>query len=509
MRRSKNMLNKNEDYSSNLFSWYLHINNYIFKPLRWQKPLFKIIQYALTGRCSNVMVSVPPQHGKTVLLSEAFASYFMVNNPDESVILTAYSQQRATKYGLRIRDIINRYSNFTMFKPKLSQDQQSKSDFELGYPYKGRLLAAGAHGAIMGNPANLIIIDDPIKELKDAGSPTMQDNLEEWYTGSINSRLRKRSDGKPPIVIILAQRLNVRDLQGILMEKGLYIDGKEALQRLDNGETIEHKRWVNLNFPAICDDEDEDLIGRKVGEPLWPEHKNINDLKYDRELMGNYRFNTIMQGKPVKLEGAIFHRANFYNEDGTLNCLVPEGLVYPFLPKVRCWDLAARFRAVDLDGADEVSGVLTSYDPKTDCLYVYDLVNGKYTASNLLRTIKSTIKEDGYDIITNIEQEGGSQSVLFITQLSELLSNYSIIHHKPTGDKAYRTLELQRYCDFNKIKFVVNENTNKNWIYKTVEQLISFDGGESNAKLKKHDDIVDSLSASANYWLLRRGRPEV
>ena len=503
------MLNKTADYASNLFSWYLHINNYIFKPLRWQRPLFKAVQYALAGRCSNVMVSVPPQHGKTVFLSEAFTSYFLVNNPDESVILTAYSQQRATKYGLRVRDIINRYSSYTMFKPKLSQDQQSKADFELGYPYKGRLLAAGAHGAIMGNPANLIVIDDPIKELKDAGSPTMQDNLEEWYSGSINSRLRKRTDGKPPIVIILAQRLNTRDLQGILMEKGNYIDGKEALARLDNGETIKHKTWVNLNFPAICDDPDTDLLGRKMGEPLWAEHKNLEDLKYDRELMGNYRFNTIMQGKPVKLEGAIFKRHNFYNEDGTLNCLVPESLVYEHLPKVRCWDLAARFKSVDLDGADEVSGILTSHDPKTDNLYIFDIVNGKYTATRLLHEIKRTIHDDGFNIVTNIEQEGGSHSVLFITQLSEELDQYNIIHHKPIGDKAYRTLELQRYCDFNKLKFVVNEHENKNWIYKVVEQLISFDGSDSDASKGKHDDIVDSLSASANYWLLEHNKPSL
>ena len=160
-----------------------------------------------------------------------------------------------------------------------------------------------------------------------------------------------------------------------------------------------------------------------------------------------------------------------------------------------------------MDGADEVSGILTSHDPKTDNLYIFDIVNGKYTATRLLKEIKRTIREDGYDIVTNIEQEGGSHSVLFITQLSEELDTYNIIHNKPIGDKAYRTLELQRYCDFNKLKFVVNEHENKNWIYKVVEQLISFDGSDSNAAQGKHDDIVDSLSASANYWLLEHNKP--
>ena len=87
------------------------------------------------------------------------------------------------------------------------------------------------------------------------------------------------------------------------------------------------------------------------------------------------------------------------------------------------------------------------------------------------------------------------------------MRDYSIQHHKPVGDKAYRSLELQAMASTGRLKFVVTSNSNNSWITKIVEQLIEFDGKESNAREKKHDDIVDSLSASANYWLVDRKQP--
>lgn len=503
MNDTSNRLN----FGNSLVPWFIHINYGLLKPLRWQKPLFELLTYSLMGKCSKIMVSSPPQHGKTMLICESFISYYMINHPDDKVIVTAYSQDRATKYGLRLRNIINTFSNKTLFQPSLSQDQQTKTNFMLASPYNGELLASGSHGSIMGNPANLIVIDDPIKELKDANSKTMQDNLEEWYIGSVNTRLRKNDMKRPPIVIVVAQRLNLKDLQGILKKNNHYIDGKEALTKLRQNKTIDKDTWIDINFPAICDNPTTDVLNRQKGEVLWSAHKSLKDLQNDKRMMGEYRFNTIYQGRPTKLAGSLFKRHWFYDEKGKLNCLSPKEIVYPFLRQIRTWDLSARFRQIDLDGADEVAGILTGYDPKQDIMYVYNMVNGKYTATELLNIIKRTIHQDTKEVITNIEQEGGSHSVLFITQLEQEMRDYSIQHHKPVGDKAYRSLELQAMASTGRLKFVVTSNSNNSWITKIVEQLIEFDGKESNAREKKHDDIVDSLSASANYWLVDRKQP--
>ena len=97
---------QSKSYDNNLISWYMYINDGLMKPLAWQKPVFKILHYALAGRVSNIMIDAPPQHGKTHLVINAFTSFYMVTNPDDKAIVTAYNQNRATKYGLILRDII-------------------------------------------------------------------------------------------------------------------------------------------------------------------------------------------------------------------------------------------------------------------------------------------------------------------------------------------------------------------------------------------------------------------
>ena len=493
--------------SDNLISWFTAINYDMMKPLKWQIPLLKILNYAIKGNVSRIMVSAPPQHGKTELIVNAFVSWYMVNNPFDKVILTAYSQQRATKYGEKIRDIINHFSSKTRFKPQLKQDNKSKKNFMFNSPYTAELLASGGHGAIMGNPANLVVIDDPIKELSDARSPTMQDNLKNWYLGSIDTRLRKRDDNKPPILIVVAQRLHQRDLQGLILNdiKEPFIDGKEALNRLDNGLNINPDTWVYMNFPALSIGADEDILNRPKNTPLWSNHKDYDDLIIDRKRKGTYRFEMIMQGNPTREEDYIFRHEWFYNspdyDDNCLTCIVSiddvpdDSYLYP---RGRFWDLAASSSAPSKSN-DFYCGSLISKSTKDDTLYIYDIKRSKKQALQVLNVIKDTIVSDGFDVTTVIEQEAGSQSVLFLNDLQSNFSNYNIETVKPTEAKLYRSYELKRLAENRSIKFVVKpDDYNYNWIHTAIRELELFDGSDSNAN--RHDDIVDSLSTGANYF---------
>ena len=495
--------------SNDLVTWFNTIHYNTFKPLKWQIPLYEVLTYAMQGKLSRLMISAPPQHGKTELLVNTFLSYYLVNNPNDKVIVTAYSESRAMKYGAWLRDIIKEFNEYTVTKPRLKQDFQKKTNFMFQKPYTGELLAAGAHGPIMGNPANLILIDDPIKELKEAQSPSMQSDLREWYYTTIDTRLRKRYRSRkkalPPLLMVVAQRLDLLDLQGIILEEEPSIDGREALDLLRRGETVPDDTWVNMNFPALSTGKHEDILERPVDTPLWSIHRDYNDLQSIRRRLGSYRFNLVYQGMPTEREGTYFKRNWFYNEDGSFNCVLSSDSI-PVMPKrVRSYDLAAVSKRKNLSNADEVSGALTSYNPQTDSMYVHNIVNGKFTGQQLLQVLKRTIKNDGRGVITNIEQEGASQSVLFLEQLREEMKYYKIISHKPIGSKVYRSLELQALAETGRLKFIADTEQDIKMVEKAVEQLISFDGQDSTKK--KHDDIVDSLTASANYWLIDNKLP--
>lgn len=491
-------------FDNNLIPWYMHINYGMIKPLRWQKPLFKVLHSALTGKISKLLINAPPQHGKTMLTVEAFTSLYMCNNPDDKVILTAYSQQRATKYGLRLRNIINRFGKDTMFKPKLSQDQHSKTNFTFNFPHNGELLATGSHGSIMGNPANLIVIDDPIKELRDAASQLMQENLDDWFVGSVNTRLRKNDINRRPILIVIAQRLNKKDLHGILQEKYPVIDGLDAMKKIENFETIPTNTIINLNFPALCENTETDILHRKVGEALWPAHKSREDLLQDKKMMGEYRFRTIMQGDPQEYKDYLFDDSMFYNSDGSLSCTIHHTQV-PATPMIRFWDTAGTKGEPQKGKGDYFAGIMQGYDYwNTETLYVFNMIRGKKKARKVVDTIINAIVRDGRDKETFIQQEGGSLSVMFLTLLQDVMREYKVMFKPAEQNKFYNTVELQTLANEGRIKFVTYDNQSEDWIHTIIDELTHFDGEESNSSKGKHDDIVDSLSMGANYYIQNR-----
>lgn len=504
-QNNNNKMQQTRVYDNNLISWYMYINDGLIIPLSWQKPLFKILHYALAGKVSKILISAPPQHGKTMLTINAFASMYMINNPDDKVIVTAYSQQRATKYGLTLRNIINRYGKNTLFSPRLSQDQQSKTNFMFDYPHKGELLATGAHGAIMGNPANLIIIDDPIKELKEATSKLMQENLDDWYAGSINTRLRKNDVQRPPILIVVAQRLNENDLQGILQQKYDVIHNNDVLTKLANGETITPDTVANLNFPALSLGEDKDILRRPAGTPLWKEHKSKEDLLNDKRMMGEFRFKTIMQGDPQEYKDYLFDDSMFYDEDHNLTCTIPYNLV-PALKLGRFWDTAGGKHKPKKNQGDYFVGILGGYDKwsGTETLYVYDMIRNKKKALKVVQTIKKAIIKDGRERFTYIQQEPGSMSSMFMEALKEEMYNYDVDYSPAINNKEYNSIELQALASEGRLKFVTFPDKSEEWIHTIIKELTNFDGEESDASKGKHDDIVDALSMMTNYFIQNR-----
>lgn len=501
--------------SDSLVDWFNHIHYYTYKPLKWQIPLFQVLDYAVQGKVSRIMISAPPQHGKTELLVNTFISYYMVNNPQDKVIVTAYSESRATKYGSRIRDIIKEFGKDTLTKPQLKQDYQRKTNFLFEHPYDGELLAAGAHGAIMGNPANLILIDDPIKEIKDARSPTLQEDLEDWYDTSIDTRLRKRyrvhKKALPPIIIVVAQRLDVHDLQGILLEKEPSIDGKEAMEILRSGGSINPNTWVNMNFPALSEGSEVDILCRPKDTPLWSKHKNYEDLLADRRRRGTQRFNMIMQGHPTNENDYQFKHEWFYNDtdynDENLTCTIDYNDVDLLLPTGRFWDLAAHTKKKKRQRqtkTDYYAGTLASMDYTNDCLYIHHLERSKRDVREVNSIIRTVLVNDGNNVFTHIEQEPGSMPLLFIDNLQSEYPTHTISSYSPREDKLYRSYELKRLAENGCLKFVVHPHGSREWIHTAIKELENFDGEDSDANKGKHDDIVDSFSSAANYFKLNR-----
>lgn len=466
--------------------WSILINNGYWRPRNFDVLIIELLQYALQGKVSKILLGVPSRHGKSTLISKNFASYFLAHYPNDKVILTAYSQGLASEFGGQVKDVLNYYGGLSPYNVKLSTDSKAKNKFKLNHPYRGQMLAVGAGGSILGFGAGLFIVDDPIKNIADAESSIKQQRLSDWFGGTAKTRLEKRSDGKPPIMLVIAQRLHLKDLHGIIRETEPTINAKTGLEILRNGGTIDPNTWLDLNIPAICNSPD-DPLGRQQGEVLWEAQRSYDWLMAEKKAMGSYLFNAIYQGEPVERDGNIFKREWFMNETNhhIYNQISLDQLPSD-LPMMRYWDFAASGKE-----GDGTSGLLTGFDGEN--IYFIDLVSGQFSSREVLKKFKKTAKKDGREVLIKIEQEPGAGSKLLIQRFrsEKELRRYHIRADKVSLAKNVRSFDLEALAEDGKCYFVRGD-----WNIEVIDQLVAFTGKDGGK-----DDIVDTCTGSARHWL--------
>ena len=468
-----------------LSSWSYEINNGLWTPRKFDAYIIRLIdKYAIKeDKVNKILLSVPSRHGKSTLISKNLTSYFLTHYPEDKVILTAYSQALASQFGGQVKDIINYYGQESEYKVKVSRDSHAKNKFNIE-GHQGQMIAVGANGSLMGFGAGLFIVDDPIKNVADADSEVKQQNLREWFNGVVRSRLEKRANGKNPIIIVIAQRLHIKDLHGIIKESSPYIDGKEAFNILENGGRIPFNTWVDLNIPAICTHPEQDILGRKYGEVLWPYQRNYEWLMDEKKEIGSYLFNAIYQGEPQERDGNIFKREWFMNTE-THEIYRQLDEIPEDLPRMRYWDFGASGKK-----GDATAGALTAYDGNN--FYILDINTGKYSASQVLSTFERTALKDGVDTKIRIEQEPGAGSKLLINQFrrNPAFKQYSIRGDKVKLKKNVRSFNLEALAEAGRVYWLKGD-----WNIDIIDHLVSFTGQDG-----KPDDITDSLTGSCNIW---------
>ena len=455
-----------------------------WKPYKHLNLIIELLMYVVQGRLTRLMVFCPPRHGKSELISYYFLTWYLGMFPDKRVILTTHTATFSRKWGRRCRNLLKKIGTDLFPTPvELSEDSQSASAWNIKN-HKGGLFTAGTGGAILGEGANLFLIDDPTKGFKKARSKTHQQELNDWWFTEAKTRLdADLNNGIKPCVVGIWQRLNKHDLAGQILEQEPQMPIHEAIQILRNGGNIPYGTWVICNLPAIA--EQNDPLGRNVGEALWSEKLPIEDLQSIKREMGSFRFQSLYQGDPQDPEGDIFKRVWFENSK------IQKKDIPSNMPKLRYWDLGASG-----EEGDATSGILSGYHD--DILYFIELVHGHFTASRVLSEFKNTLNRDGRSVTIRIEQEPGAGSKILIKKLRNENKKHMIRADKVTKDKLTRSFDLAALAEDGKVRIV------DNIFDKVVNELVNFDGEEGG-----EDNIVDTCTGSANYWLRPRRKVNI
>jgi len=256
------------------------VHNGHYEHYRHTELICEVLQRIADGEQLSMLIEMPPRHGKSMTVTESFPSYYLMKNPDKRVIAAAYSDGLAKKFGRLNRNKFNEYAN-ELFSIQLSEANAAVKDWGVEGRQRG-MIATGIGGSITGQGADLMIIDDPIKNMKEASSQTIRDNIWDEWEATLSTRLH---DGAS--VIVIMTRWHEDDLIGRLLARS-------------------PRKWIRLRLPAIAEDED-DLLGRASGEPLCRELGFNEQWAADKkEEVGSRTWNALYQQRPSPAGGSIF-----------------------------------------------------------------------------------------------------------------------------------------------------------------------------------------------------------
>lgn len=398
---------------------------------------------------------MPPRHGKSELISFWFPLWCLGRNPKTRIILASYEADFAAFWGRRVRNAVNEYGNELDIALDPTSSAAHRWNLDNGI---GGMLTAGAMGPMTGKGADIMVIDDPIKNAEEAASETIREKLWDWFQTTAYTRLEPGSG-----IIVVATRWHQDDLIGRL----------EA--RSSSGEGLP---WDVIKFPALA--EAEDPLGRALNEPLWPERYNLQDLEDIKKGNTPYNWSALYQQRPTPEEGGAVKRAwwRFY-----------EVAPADFDQIIQSWDLAFK----DLKDSDYCVGQV--WGRKGAQFFLLHQVRGLMNSVEVIAAIRNITRIFPQATAKLIEDSANGPAV--IAQLHHEVAG--IIPIKTKGQSKDQRLQAAIPLIAAGNVFLPGRrkpdgeySIDQLWVSEFIEELAAFPNGA-------HDDQLDATTQALNF----------
>ncbi len=414
--------------------------------LWWPAPHLSLISDKVAGLRNGpirLIITLPPRHGKSELISHWTPVWFLNEFPKDHVILASYEATFAGTWGRKVRNSIQ--ENPDKLGIELSRDSTAVSNWEL--VSGGGMWTAGVGGAITGKGANLFIIDDPIKNYAEAYSPVYRESIDQWYQTVAYTRLEPGAS-----IVIIMTRWHNDDLVGRIVDKF--------------GD-----KWDVVNLPALA--EKGDPLGRQETEPLWPERYDTPALHETAEAIGGLsgrNWLSLYQQRPVEEGGNIFK--DYWWQ--TYRELPPLELIGQY------WDTAFK------KGAKTDYSVCVTLGRHVRGVCVLDIYREKVEFPELLRQVRAQFAKWKPNILKVEDAASGTPLIQTLTRDTRL----PIIAISATDSKEIRANRQTGIVEAGRVALPEEAE----WLAIFLDEMTSFPAGV-------HDDIVDAfVEGLADIW---------
>lgn len=431
----------------------------LWKRTRFSEYLAKTVQEFVEGDTGHsfdiLVIQAPPQHGKSITTTESFPSWYMGKYPDRRVILAAYNDDFAERFLRRNKEKIKAHGKH-IFGLEVG-DIDRATEFELK-DHQGRIISRGLRSGITGNPGDLIIIDDPIKDKMEAYSPTFREQLWSQWLSSVRTRLQAGAK-----VIVIATPWHFDDLMARLIAR-------------ESNVTV-------VRIPVEA--QEDDPLGRAPGQALCPE------IGKDDQWLADFKPAYLNDPTGGPAAWAAMYMCNPRIEGGNI---VKRDWFKKYNPEeIKEWGTTViSVDAAFKGGADNDFVAITVWSKLGPNYYLRHCSNKKLDFPQTLTELR-LVKALYPEAFTVLVEDKANGSAIIATMRKEWAG---VVGVNPKGGKEARVNAVSGVVESGHV--YVPEGAY--WVEEYLDQWAGFPA-------VPHDDMVDSSTQALSYMLFSSGDP--
>ena len=407
------------------------------------KDLCNQLQSFIDSNKKILVINMPPRFGKSYTAT-LFVQWLLGRNNKLKIMTGSYNETLSSTFAKQVRDMIatEQTQGVTVYRDifpdtKIKYGEASMNKWALEGSQVANYLATSPTGTATGFGADLIVIDDLIKNSEEAYNSNVLEKHIDWFTNTMLSRTEKGFK-----LIIIMTRWASNDLAGFI---------------LSNYDDV-----VHINYKAINDD----------GTPLDEGTLSLEDFEFKTKNMAKEIVYANYQQEPIDIKGRLYSEFKTYVD----------------LPKEKIVKISAYCDTADT-GDDFLCNII--YADCKDSAYILDVIYTKEAMEITEPLVAEAYKKFNVNVADIESNNGGRAFARNIERITRDKGNYKTVvkwFHQ-SGNKIARILSNSAWVN-NNIYMPIDW---KNKWSEFAKDIISYQKEGKN----KHDDGPDALTGVA------------
>ncbi|MFA1744570.1 phage terminase large subunit [Fusobacterium animalis] len=413
------------------------------------KDLCNQLQSFIDSNKKILVINMPPRFGKSYTAT-LFVQWLLGRNNKLKIMTGSYNETLSSTFAKQVRDMIatEQTQGVTVYRDifpdtKIKYGEASMNKWALEGSQVANYLATSPTGTATGFGADLIVIDDLIKNSEEAYNSNVLEKHIDWFTNTMLSRTEKGFK-----LIIIMTRWASNDLAGFI---------------LSNYDDV-----VHINYKAINDD----------GTPLDEGTLSLEDFEFKTKNMAKEIVYANYQQEPIDIKGRLYSEFKTYVD----------------LPTEKVIKISSYCDTADT-GEDFLCNIV--YADCKDSAYILDVIYTKEAMEITEPMVAEAYKKFNVNIADIESNNGGRAFARNVERITRDKGNYKTVvkwFHQ-SGNKIARILSNSAWVNAN-IYMPVDW---KNKWPEFAKDIISYQKEGKN----KHDDGPDTLTGIAEKTINR------